>query len=177
MIQKKTELNTVFKSCMCFSNLFSSLASNRGDPLPLTGYKKDWGKTLEGKPEDSKEQPFGHVLLMNACAYNAKFRRSSVPQPSSLLVLVVTVSSTWEMILNGKHLNRQPPHNSWKHWVSKSESYGLSVLNWNQAVPDSDTQNGKEIRQLLTSSESLRKMLNKVWLRVNMRPQLNWLHM
>lgn len=127
-MQKKRELNSVFKSFKCFRNLYK--ASNRGDPLPLTGYKKGWGKTLEGKPEDSRELSFQHVLLMKACSYQ-KFRSRSVPQPSSLVVPVVKVSSTWEMILNGKHLNRQPPHNSWKHWVPKSGSYGLSLLNWN----------------------------------------------
>lgn len=154
-----------------FSVLVTCIKPQIGEnTLSLTGYKKGWGKTFKGKPEDSRELPFWHVLLTKACAYDAKFRSRSVPQPSSLLVLVVKVSSTWEMILNGKHLNCQPPHNSWKHWVSKLESYGLSVLNWNQTMPESGTQNGKEIRQLLTSSESLRKTLNKVWLCVNTRP-------
>jgi len=69
-------------------------------------------KPCEGKPEDSRELPFWHVLLMKAGDYDAKFRSRSVPQPSSLLVLVAKVSPTWEMILNGKHLNHQPPHNS-----------------------------------------------------------------
>lgn len=40
--------------------------------------------------------------------------------------------------------------------LSKSESYGLSVLKLNQSMPESGTQNGKEIIQLLTSLESLR---------------------
>lgn len=142
-----------------FSNLYK--VSNRGDPLPLTGCRKGWIKTLEGKAEEMKDSTFLACIINESLHLHCKiWKQICLTVFVSIVILVFKISSAWEIILNGNHLTHKPPYSTWKRWASKSESYELLVLNWNQGVLQSGSSKWQRDE---TNIDQLKESGKKHW--------------